>query len=145
MDRILHMAAVANYMCEHAHEYSLDKEEMYILGLLHDVGYVGNPKEGHEKYGANLLQTKAGVTNPHILWCIAHHNETIPYFSWSIDRHRKMFLLLKADMSVDANGNVVGYKKRLEDICNRHGEDSSAYARSREIVDWLIKTEENRR
>ena len=144
MSRNEHETRVADFMYKHAAEYSLDKEEMYLLGLLHDVGCVNGEKKGHEQRGAKMLKEKIGVTNPHVLWCIEHHNDFIPHFTWSIDRHRKHFLLLKADMSIDSYGNEVGYKKRLKDIMKRYGEDSDTYKRCLSIVNWLKKVESNR-
>ena len=46
-------------------------------------------------------------------------------------------LLYLADQIVDGYGNVVGFKKRIEDILNRHGKDDGVYKDTIEIVDYL--------
>lgn len=140
-NRTKHMAGVAEYMYEHAGDYNLDKEEMFVLGLLHDVGYIRASGDKHEEVGAAILEEKIGVTNPHILWCIKNHNDEVKHFSWSIDRHRKAFLLIKADMSVNAKGELVGYDKRLEDIGSRYGKDSETYRKCKDIIRWLKSIE----
>ncbi len=51
-----HMIGVAENMYHHANKYGLDPEEMYLIGLLHDIGYISRSKEGHEQYGATLIK-----------------------------------------------------------------------------------------
>ena len=56
------MIAVAEYMRENAYKYSLDKDLMYVLGLLHDIGYLKG-RIGHEKYGYEMMQNIFGDTD----------------------------------------------------------------------------------
>lgn len=51
-----------------------------------------------------------------------------------------MFLkiLNMADMQIDKYGNDVGYKKRLEDIKTRYGEDSIQYINAKNVIDSLM-------
>lgn len=140
-----HMGGVANYMFKNARDYNLDPEEMYVLGVLHDIGYLRGTGEDHEAIGAKILREKVGVTNPHIIWCIKNHDKIINHFSWSIDRHRKAFLLMKADMIIDSKGNKVGYKNRLNDIEERYGADSETYQQCSQLINWLKKTEKARK
>lgn len=144
-NRSKHMGGVASYMFNNAKTYNLDPEEMYVLGVLHDVGYLRGVKEDHEVTGARILKEKIGVTNPHILWCVHNHDKIIKHFSWSIDRHRKAFLLMKADMIIDSNGEKVGYKNRLKDIGERYGFESETYQKCEELINWLKKIEKIRR
>ena len=44
-------------------------------------------------------------------------------------------ILNEADMQIDKYGNDVGYKKRLEDIKNRYGEESQQYINSKRIIE----------
>ena len=48
-----------------------------------------------------------------------------------------MVLLWTADMTVDLNGNAVGFKTRLDDIGKRHGVDSEPYRICKETMLWL--------
>ena len=54
----------------------------------------------------------------------------------------ELILLWWADLMVESSGEhageVVGFKKRLESIKERHGEDSKQYKNSLETVEWLI-------
>lgn len=40
-------------------------------------------------------------------------------------------------MSVDLQGNAVGFKARLNDIGRRHGMDSEPYRKCKETMSWL--------
>ena len=135
-DRLLHMIGVAEYMYENAARYGINEEIAYLIGLLHDIGYISGSKDSHEKYGAELLQ-KLGIN--HIMYdVILNHGKTpkefleqystIPYI---------MVLMWEADLKVDLTGKNVGYTKRLEDIANRHGYDSKPYKICKETIDWL--------
>ena len=54
-ERIAHMHGVAEWMYTHAEEYGCEnKDEMYLLGLIHDIGYLYGSKEDHEQKGAEL-------------------------------------------------------------------------------------------
>ena len=55
-ERISHIHGVAEYMYCHAGDFGLDDEEMYVLGLLHDIGYIGG-EEGHEHFGGDLIES----------------------------------------------------------------------------------------
>lgn len=48
--RIHHMHGVAEFMYNHAQEHKLMPDQMYFLGLIHDIGYI-NGKSGHEASG----------------------------------------------------------------------------------------------
>lgn len=54
--KMAHNIGVAEYMRENAEKYGLPADEMYVMGLLHDIGYIKQHK-GHEEYGAELLET----------------------------------------------------------------------------------------
>ena len=137
--RIKHMHGVAEYMYNNAEKYNLNKDEMYILGLLHDIGYI-NGKDNHEWYGGKILNQSGYINAKYVYWhgttpedykransCM---NENIP---------KPLILLWEADLSVDQTGENVGFDKRLEDIGNRHGYDSKAYNICKQTIDWLKK------
>ncbi len=136
-DRMAHMHGVAEYMYEHAEEYGgLNKEEMYLLGLLHDIGYLYG-KEGHEQSGARLLGLDThygqlihahGLTPREYMYCHCCLPSEIP---------SELILLWTADMMVDLTGKVVGFKARLEDIAQRHGKNSEPYRICKETMTWL--------
>lgn len=137
-ERIAHMHGVAEWMYEHAEEYGCaNKDEMYLLGLIHDIGYIYGNKEEHEQKGAELLGLNTyygkfvqahGLTPQEYMDCNGCFDSEIP---------NEMILLWTADMMVDSKGNVVGFKARLDDIEKRYGIDSESYRICKEIMLWL--------
>lgn len=65
-----HNIGVAEYMRENAEKYGLPADEMYVMGLLHDIGYIKQHK-GHEEYGAELLETMG--LKPRYVYAIKYH------------------------------------------------------------------------
>ncbi len=137
-ERIAHMHGVAEWMYEHAEEYGCEnKDEMYLLGLVHDIGYLYGNKEEHEQKGAELLGLDTyygrfvrnhGLTPQEYIERYGCFNSEIP---------NEMILLWTADMMVDSKGNTVGFKARLDDIANRYGADSEIHDRCWETIFWL--------
>ena len=137
-ERMTHMHGVAEWMYEHAEEYGCEnKDEMYLLGLVHDIGYLYGNKEEHEQKGAELLGINTyygrfvqahGLTPQEYMDCYGCFASEIP---------NEMILLWSADMTVDLSGDAVGFEKRLENIGNRHGTDSEPYRKCKETMEWL--------
>ncbi len=132
-----HMIGVAEYMRERANDYGLNPDEMYVVGLLHDIGYLKG-HSGHEQYGAMLLD-KMGMLK-YSFAVELHGNKLRELFTdymfnkfehiGSFDRKTKghiLTLLVEADSSIDARGFRVGFENRLKDIGERYGYDSIAY------------------
>ncbi|MBR2762154.1 MAG: HD domain-containing protein [Solobacterium sp.] len=136
-DRIAHMHGVAEWMYRHAEEFGCeDKNKMYLLGLIHDVGYVFG-KSNHEQTGADIigpgtflgdLVRNHGLSPKEYMELHGCSEEEIP---------RELILLWTADLIVDAKGNTVGFRGRLEDIWDRHGLGSLAYRNCKETMEWL--------
>lgn len=141
--RIKHMHGVAEYMYKNAKKYNLVPEEMYFLGLNHDIGYI-NGKNEHEYFGANLLND-LGISSE-LSNAIYNHGSTPSMY---ILNHgclyneipKALILLWEADMHIDQSGEDVGYKARLEDIGNRLGFDSEPYYNCKETINWLLNIE----
>lgn len=141
-DRISHMVGVANYMYDKAPKYDLNPEYMYVLGLMHDIGYI-DEGENHAQYGSQLLYDIGlrDTDNFSFNTIIANHS-IIPDFEmdWNNEEHKIKYLLYEADMSVNSTGRFVNYDNRLEDIYTRYG-DSDRVDICREVVAWLEKYE----
>lgn len=137
-ERIAHMHGVAEWMYAHAKEYGCEnQDEMYLLGLMHDIGYLYGSKEDHEQNGAELLGVETyygrfvqahGLTPQEYMNCNGCFASEIP---------NEMILLWTADMMIDLTGEEVGFQKRLEDIGIRHGFDSEPYRICKETMLWL--------
>ena len=137
-ERIAHMHGVAEWMYKHAEEYGCEnKDEMYLLGLIHDIGYIYGNKEEHEQKGAELL----GLNTYYGKFVQAHGLTPREYMNcngcFEYEIPNEMILLWTADMMVDSMGNVVGFKARLDDIEKRYGIDSESYRICKEIMLWL--------
>ena len=147
--KMAHNIGVAEYMRENAEKYGLPADEMYVMGLLHDIGYIKQHK-GHEEYGAELLETMG--LKPRYVYAIKYHGlnpdfiKTLPYKDFDFDTAYKTYpelvLLYEADMSINARGYRVGFDDRLRDIGNRYGFDSTAYHNAAATVQY-VKNQEN--
>ena len=141
-NRILHMHGVAEYMHEHAPEYGLDPEQMYLLGLVHDIGYI-HSKYDHEKNGANILK-RAGFVNADLVE--NHGNNPQNYVNDYISSARKipkeLVLLWEADMLIDSKdcpGEVITFEERLASVARKCGVYSEQYRNKKAKMDWLRK------
>lgn len=141
--RIKHMHGVAEYMYQNADKYNLNKNEMYVLGLLHDVGYI-NGKPFHEEFGADLLNN-IGIPlhkSDTVRWHGTTPQEYLDsHMTWDNYIPPQLILLWEADMHIDQTGEDVGYDARLEDIGNRLGFDSEPYRICSETIEWLKQQE----
>lgn len=151
--KMAHNVGVAEYMAENAPKYNLDPNEMYLIGLLHDIGYI-NGREGHEESGASLIMDTFKVnknsdshifTNNKALFAIRWHGtdpnqleiENRDINMYIRQDHPELFLLYEADMNVGIDGFRIGFRKRLEDFKKRYGEDSIAYKTARNTVKYV--------
>lgn len=137
--KMAHCVSVAEYMRKHAYKYGLDADEMYVVGLLHDVGYLCG-RINHEQVGSDIL-TRIGI-KPDIAYAVCKHG-TSPY---KVEQGLQqdllqvcpvLVLLYEADMAVDAQGFCVGFDRRLQDIGKRYGYDSIAYKTAHETVEYV--------
>lgn len=136
-DRILRMTSVAEYMYRNAEKYNLDKDDMYILGFLHDIGYLQD-SENHQEEGERIMHG-AGMNSQKYTcfeYVIAHHNQ-IPDKSLPYIIYKMCLLLAEADMHINHEGECVPFKKRLDEIKGRHGETSERYLDAKELVSFL--------
>lgn len=144
--KMAHMIGVAEYMRRHAYKYGLNPDLMYMLGLLHDIGYLRG-RNNHEETGAALVHQIFDKDNTASMvdfeFAILNHG-TDPY---EIERmyegnirtsYPALFLLYEADMSIGINGFNIGFKERLKDIKERYGEDSEAYYTASNTVDYVV-------
>lgn len=127
-NRIKHIFAVARLMSDNAEKLGLNKEEMFTLGLLHDIGYEFGGSEEHHTIGGEILKNQNYKYYKEVLY---HGKPDCDFSSAALD------LLNFADMSVNKLGEVVGFEKRLEDIKTRRGENSPHYQNSKAIIDDL--------
>ena len=135
LSRMLHCHNVGLRMYSYAKKHLGWAEEkcqdMYVLGMMHDIGYELNsdPFE-HDVAMANAL----GRSGYKYIDEIYHHSRMQTEYDTP-----EMRLLYFADMTVDGKGNWVTIEDRLRDLEERHGKDSEVYKESEEIADALAK------
>lgn len=133
-NRLKHSIAVARKMAEIAKSRKLSEEEIkncFIIGYNHDVGYEFTMDGiNHNKIGGKILKNSDFKYWKEIYY---HGEINIEYKSVYLD------ILNQADMQIDRYGNDVGYDKRLEDIKNRYGENSTIYLKCFELINEIKK------
>ena len=139
LDRLKHSISVARKMVEIGKTYGLngnELQELFILGFNHDIGYEFSFNGlKHEAIGGNILKESG-----YKFWqeVYNHGNPNTSYSSLYLK------ILNMADMQIDKYGNDVGYKKRLKDIKNRYGDNSTPYLCSKKIIENLINSERDK-
>lgn len=132
-DRLKHSISVGRKMVEIGKGYNLSEKELndlFMLGYNHDIGYeFCSDNIEHNIVGGEILKN-----NGYKYWqeVYYHGNPNIEYNSLFLK------ILNMADMQIDKYGDNVGYKKRLEDIKTRYGEDSMQYINAKSIIDSLM-------
>jgi len=165
--KMKHMSSVAGYMYYRAKDYGVEPEMAYMLGLMHDIGYLCG-RRGHEQKGAELLDmfgsdrtyiacvnfhgvnpykltddnlSSAGYKdNPAADVESLRHCGQRPYeeLAEDIKSNRYLTLLYEADMRVDADGKIVGFKARYNDI-NRRYDDEDIAETCRDTIAYVFE------
>ncbi len=140
--RAIHSLNVANYMKEHAKEYGLGATDMFLLGWVHDIGYV-NIEDNHYNHDflGSCILSKNGYT-----YCnfVENHSLTPREYmqKYGLNNEKalpvELILLWEADMMVGQD-SIFGFQHRLEDISIRYGEYSKEYISCKEKIEWLEK------
>ena len=134
-DRILHSLGVANKMVEIGTKKGLsseDLEDLFTLGINHDIGYKFGDGSKHQIEGGLILKR-----NGYKYW------QEVYYHGLIQNEYSSLFLdiLNQADMQIDKIGKDVGYEGRLADIKSRYGEGSNVYASCVNLVNFIKKNE----
>ena len=113
-----------------ASELGVDVRLAKRAGLLHDIGYIDNPKgTDHGRLGAEIL--KRNGLNAEICELISCHGRFIENPS------RKQALLWLADLCVNRDGDYIGYQKRYESIKERYKNDPERLFQVYRILEYL--------
>ena len=132
-DRILHSLTVANQMKEKAEELGWDEkkvQEMFVLGINHDIGYQFGDNANHNMIGGLILKEMGFKYYKEVMF----HGVNGPEY-----KSKELDLLNWADMRTDGKGKRVTFEERLQDIANRRGKNSSAYIESEKMCKSLVK------
>ena len=136
-----HSLGVANYMREHAEERGLSPDDMFICGLLHDVGDVYG-EYGNESIGALMLAhvgMKSSIVSAIRLHSLSGYKVEELYGINAVTPEYK--LLLEANMRVDNRGNRVTYEERLEKLLFLYGKEHEVYRTCYDLCMYLKELE----
>lgn len=137
--KALHNNTVGIHLFENAKRFDISQEEAFLMGYLHDIGYIRG-REGHEQNGFDILENM--LANKEMLNAIRYHGSN-PYTLSEQNINKYYLALVDADLSVDKDGKDVGWTKRLEDIEKRYGTDSVAFKVASRTVDYLREFEKH--
>lgn len=133
-NKMKHIHAVAEYMYQHAEEHGLDKDEMYVLGLMHDIGYIRS-HVGHLQNGREIA-TQVGLKE-NLIYAIENHGMNLDELELVTP---ELILLVRADLQISHTGEYVGYAERLKNAKEHYGAKSMQYKRVMGTVVYLQKT-----
>lgn len=149
-ERIRHMHGVAELMYHYYDAFHcnyLSKEDVYVLGLNHDIGYMSG-KADHEAYGSNIFAEFCEFGSQNMITkCILHHGDTpqkymVNQMCFEDEIPNELILLWWADMCIESGGRYagefVGFQGRLKGMKARYGENSEPYQICKETIKWLI-------
>ena len=136
-NRWQHILGVARKCREYAakfrHDDSKFTEDMFLLGMLHDMGYEFNQSNAsHATAGGEILKR-----NDYRYWqeVSLHGDETVENMS------DELFILNCADMSTGPNEEEFTFNERLSEIASRFGKEADAYKKC-VIAVKKLKTDE---
>lgn len=118
---MLQVGHTAERLARELFEWPEEKcRQMFLLGLLHDVGYeYAAEQPDHPRVGGELLEAAGYRYWQEVRW---HGMLGAPYAS------DELLILNAADLLTDAAGNVVSLFERLGDVEQRYGADSPQLA-----------------
>lgn len=114
------MYNIAKFCCDYDEEIC---KEMYALGMVHDIGYLGITEPAD-----HLIEGAAMLPGYKYAGEILYHG--LPHKS---DFSEYIRLLNFADLHVNSKGEIVPIISRVADISKRYGEHSREYKYSMEL------------
>ncbi len=136
IDRAKHSLAVARKMkeivLENSSHFNCNAEDMYILGLVHDVGYEFVEKqEDHPKMGGEILRNQG-----YKYWKEVYYHG-IPQTEYS---SVELNLLNYVDLITGSSGVYISIEKRISNIAKRYGKGSIQELDAIKLADSLHYT-----
>jgi hypothetical protein len=129
-DRLAHMNATADRAYKIAKTIFGKSEnkarQLYVLGLLHDVGYAFDPDD-HAHAGGSVL-ISLGVEIDAVY---DHGDPTVGFMD------DELLIVNAADMTTSPTGAPMRMEDRLRDIGDRYGADSPQLACARAVADRI--------
>lgn len=135
IERVQHSLAVANKMKKIASEnpdlYPVNPDDMFILGMLHDVGYkFTNNQEDHAKIGGDILKRQG-----YQYWKEVYYHGLLQ----SDYDSTELRLLNYVDMITGPSGEDMTIKQRINDIGDRYGTGSIQEINAIKLAKFVLK------
>lgn len=137
-NKLIHSMGVARRCRELAVEKNMPEDycdAMFVMGLLHDVGYEDTTGRGHSKRSAEMIGSFLKYSEEAADAVKMHGRK----FNCMTDAD---IIINTADMTVSYDGTPVTIEERVSDIKRRYGESSEQYKNAVKIADAL-KNEES--
>lgn len=136
-DRLKHSLEVAKKMkkivLENQEKYSCTPEDMFILGLVHDIGYeFANEQPQHAVVGGIALKNQG-----YKYWKEVYYHSRIQNEYMS----NELLLLNYADMTTGPHGESMSLTQRHEDVVKRYGKGSHQDLEVAEVIKQLVEFE----
>ena len=134
-DRLKHCKKIAERMMEyvktHTNIFTCKPEEMYILGLFHDIGYAFVDKQvEHEHVGGYLLKTQG-----YKYWKeVYYHGDPLAEYD-----SMELRLLNFMDITTGPTGEIMTIDERIEDIKKRYGDNSVQTLKAIALADKIMR------
>lgn len=132
-NKLKHLIGVARECRRLAKEKGLTTDmcnAMFIMGLLHDIGYEDVEDSTHGDVGYDLVKDFGMHLDD---CCDAILTHGISFDNWSVFDE----ILNTADITVSYDGNNVSIEDRLDGIKEKWGSDSVHYQHAVEVVNKL--------
>lgn len=133
IDRLKHCIAVAEKMKRLSEENSrlfvTDPEDMYVLGMVHDIGYpFVEEQKDHAKVGGEILKKQGYMYWREVYYHGIFQNE---YDS------PELRLLNFADITTGPSGEDMTMQQRIDNISERYGADSPQTKEAEKLLKML--------
>lgn len=111
------------------HQYSCDPDDMFILGMLHDIGYEFVEDQGEHAHAGGIKLKAQG----YVYWKeVFYHG--IPQTDYS---SKELELLNYVDMIIGPDGAEMSIKQRIENIEERYGKYSEQALKAKELEEQI--------
>lgn len=145
--KMAHMIGVAEYMRTNADAYNPEsakadagqmadfRDQMYLIGLIHDVGYLRG-RVGHEEFGAALIAKTLGEGT--VSEMIREHGRDVSKVRMGILMNPVFGLLVVADYHIGIDGFQVTPDARVAEILTRFPNDAEVKSNLTHNL-WYVK------
>ena len=112
-------------------KYSATPDELFILGMLHDIGYEFSETQSEHNTKGGLILKEQGYK----FWKEVYYHG-VPQTTY---QSPELMLLNAVDMTIGPDGTELTMNERLDDIALRYGKGSVQYLEAIKLMEMLNK------